>query len=118
MPADRYDRFVSANRELRGFLERVNELVHGPSDVGPGELRTIGLLLETMAPVIAEKPTAVAVDAGLQTQFLEYIANLRALQTSLEQVRCVMFARLTQIDAAREHMNGLQGWANAYRRTA
>lgn len=118
MPPGRLDRFLSANRELRNFLDRVDAMVHGTGDVGPGELRAIGRLLEAMSPEIGEASPAVSGDAPLQGQILEYIGNLRALQVSLEQVRCVMFARLTQIDAARQHMDGLQGWANAYRQTA
>jgi len=118
MPPGRFDRFLSANRELHNFLERVDGMVHGIGDVGPGELRAIGRLLETMAPEIGEASHAVSADVALQPQIQEYVGNLRALQASLEQVRCVMFARLTQIDAARQHMDGLQGWANAYRQTA
>jgi hypothetical protein len=118
MPAGRIDRFFSANRELGKFLEQVDALVRGTSDVGPGELRAIGRLLEIMAPEIGEASLAVSADAALQAQIQVYVGNLRALQASLEQVRCVMFARLTQIAAARQHMDGLQGWANAYRQTA
>ena len=118
MPAGRLDRFLSANRELRNFLEKVDALVHGTSDVGPGELRAIGRLLETLAPEIVEASPAVSADAALHAQIQEYIRNLQALQASLEQVRCVMFARLAQIEAARQHMAGLHGWSHAYRQTA
>jgi hypothetical protein len=118
MPTGRFDRFVSANRELRSFLRRVDELVHGTSDVDAAELRAVSCLLESMAPEIGETSSAAPIDSGLQTQVQEYISNLRTLQASLEQVRCVMFARLAQIDAARQHMNGLQSWTNAYRQTA
>jgi hypothetical protein len=117
MPAGRLNRFLSANRELRNFLERLDAMVHGTGEVGPGELRAIGRLLEIMSPEIGEASHAVSADAALQAQIQEYVGNLRALQASLERVRCVMFARLTQIDAARQHMDGLQGWANAYRQT-
>jgi hypothetical protein len=118
MPTDRHGHFLSANCELRNFLERVDAMVHGTGDVGPGELRAIGRLLETMAPEIGEASHAVSADAALQAQIQEYAGNLRALQASLEQVRCVMLARLTQIEAARQHIAGLRGWANAYRQTA
>jgi hypothetical protein len=118
MPPSRPDRFLSANRDLRNFLERVDAMVHGTGDVSPGELPAIGRLLETMAPEIGEASHAASADAALQAQIQEYVGNLRALQAALEQVRCVMFARLTQIDAARQHMNGFQGWARAYRQTA
>lgn len=118
MPADRHDRFLSANRELRNFLERVDALVHGTSDVGVDELRALGCLLEAMAPEMGEASLAVSVDTVLQAQIQEYIGNLRELQASLEQVRCVMFARLAQIDSARQHIDGFRGWVDAYRQTA
>jgi len=60
MPAGRLNRFLSANRELRNFLERVDAMAHGTGDVGPGELRAIGRLLETMAPEIGEASHAVS----------------------------------------------------------
>jgi len=118
MTTGRLDRLLSANRELGSFLQRVDELVHGTSNIDAGELRAVSRLLESMAPEIGETSPAVSLDSGLQMQIQDYIGNLRALQTSLEQVRCVMFARLAQIDAARQHMNGLQSWADAYRQTA
>jgi hypothetical protein len=118
MPTDRYDRFLSANLELRGFLERVDALVHGAGEVDAGNLGAIGRLLDAMAPEIGETSHGISGDAVLEEQIQEYISNLRRLQASLEQVRCVMFARLAQIGAARQHMIGLQGWANAYRQTA
>jgi hypothetical protein len=117
MPTDRKDHFLSANRELRSFLERVDALVHGAGDVGPGELRAIGQLLEAMAPEINEATTGAPDDAVLRAQIKQYIDNLRTLRVSLEQVRCVMFARLARIGAARQHMEGLHGWANAYGQT-
>jgi hypothetical protein len=118
MPTGRFDRLISANRELRSFLERVDELVHGTCNIDAEQLHAVSCLLESMSPEIGETSPAVPIDSGLHTQVQEYISNLRALQASLEQVRCVMFARLAQIDAARQHMNGLQSWANAYRQTA
>ncbi len=118
MPAGRLDRFLSANRELRVFLERVEALVHGTGDIGADELRALGRLLEAVAPEIGKASRDGSTDAVVQAQIEEYIGNLRALQACLEQVRCVMFARLAHIDAARQHINGLQGWVNAYRQTA
>jgi hypothetical protein len=118
MPADRHNRLLSANCELRSFLERVDALVHGTGDVDAIELRALGRLLEVMAPEIGEASRGPSVDAVLQALIREYTDNLRALQTSLDQVSCVMLARRAQIEAAQQHLDGLQGWTNAYRQTA
>jgi hypothetical protein len=92
-------------------------LVRGTNDVGAEDLRAIGRLLETMAPELAAV-SHNASDAALQEQVQRYISNLRSLQVSLEQIRCVMLARRAKLDSARQHVEGVRSWANAYRQTA
>ena len=118
MNSNRSDLFASANLELYAFLSRVDGLVQGTSDLDAKDVRAIGRLLETMSPEIANAPRNVSDDACAQEQVQQYISNLRSLQVSLEQVRCVMLARRAKLDAARQHIEGVQGWANAYRQTA
>jgi ABC-type phosphate transport system auxiliary subunit len=118
MPAGYLNSLLSANRELRNFLERVDALIHGTSDLGADQLRALGHILEAMAPEISEAKRAASLDASLQAEIREYTANLQALQASIEQVRCVLLARRAQIEAAQQHLGGLQGWTSAYRRTA
>jgi hypothetical protein len=113
MPPGRHDHFLSANRELRNFLERVDAMVHGTGDVGPGELRAIGRLLETMAPEIGEASHTVSADAALQAQTQEYVKNLRAFLGALEKVRSIMLARRAQLKAAKGQTGGLHGWVHA-----
>ena len=117
MQADQHNRLLSANRELHSCLERMDALVHGKSDIGADELRALGQLLEATTPEVSEAKRNVPVDAVVQSQVQEYIGNLRALQVSLEQVRCVMLARRADLDVARQHIQGLQGWVDAYRQT-
>lgn len=118
MPDDHHNRLLYANRELRNFLERVNHLVHGTGEIAAVDLRALGQLLKSMAPEIAASSRDASADAALQAQVREYTGNLRALQASLEQVRCVLLARRAQIEAAQQHVDGFQGWASAYRQTA
>jgi hypothetical protein len=117
MPTDRSSRLLSANRELRSFLARVDGMVHGTADIGAGDLRELGRLLRSMAPEISEGSSHVSVDAALRALIQEYTGNLRALQSSLDQVRCVMLARRVQMEAAGQRLQGLQSWTSAYRQT-
>jgi len=118
MNAHRVNLFFSSNQELSAFLSRAEALVHGTGDVGWEELAALGRLLNTMAPEMAEAAHPDFADAALQEQVQRYVAHLRSLQVALEQVRCVMLARRAKLDAARQHVEAVQGWANAYRQTA
>ena len=118
MPSERYDHLLSANRELRNFLERVDALTQDAADVDASDLRALHRLVDAMAPEICKPSIGDIADAALQSQIQEYRRNLRALQTSLEQVRSVMLARRAQIEIAREHVDHFQNWADAYQQTA
>lgn len=111
-------RLIFANRELRTFLNLVDALVQGRGDVVPADLRAIGRLLQSMAPEIGDPASRVSEDAERQALIEEYADSLRAVQTALEQVRCVMLARLTQMSAEQGRLGRLQGWARAYQQTA
>ena len=117
MTSDHLAIFVSANRELGAFLARIDGLVHGKSDVSAEQLRLIGRFLESMGPEMTAASRDTSMNAELQSQVREYIQNLRALQSSLEQVQCVMLARRAKLDKAQRHVQGLQGWVSAYRQT-
>jgi hypothetical protein len=45
------------------------------------------------------------------------VTNLRALQSALEKVRCVMLARKMQLETKKNHLAGVRGWVSAYHRT-
>jgi hypothetical protein len=108
----------TVNREVRNFLGRIDGLVRGTTEIGAGELRAIRRLLEAMGPDVQEASRYSSVDALLQAQLEAYADNLRRLEASLNQVRCVMLARRARMDAAQRHVDGIRGWINAYRQTA
>jgi hypothetical protein len=118
MAANSHELFVSANHELRAFLTRTEGLVHGTSDMDAEDLRALGRLLQRVAPEMEASSRIGNSDMALEEQVQLYIANLRSLQVCLEQVRCVMLARRSKLEAARQHIEGVQSWANAYRQTA
>lgn len=117
MSADSHDHLLRANRELQEFLKRAEGLVQGRGEIVGDDLRSIGRLLEATTPELGELSRQLANNAEMQALIQEYTSNLRCLQTSLEQIRCVMLARRAQLDAERRRLNRLHGWADAYRRT-
>jgi len=66
----------------------------------------------TLAPEIGDASRSETLDTSLQHEIAEYVKNLRALQSVLEKVRCAMLARQVQLEAAKRHMDRLQGWVD------
>jgi hypothetical protein len=118
MSTNRHLALGAVNREVAGLLRRVDGLVHGTGDIGAAELRRVRRLLEAMGPEVKEALANGSVDALLRRQIETYAENLKALESSLNQVKCVMLARRARMDAAQRHVDGLRGWVNAYRQTA
>lgn len=117
MEPRRHIRFVAANQELRGLLARVEALANGTGNVTAYDLQGLAQRLQNIAPEIGDASRSETLDSALQIEVAEYVRNFRALQAALERVRCVMLSRRVQLEAAKRHMDGLQGWVNAYHRT-
>lgn len=113
----KYARFVAANEELRGFLYRVDGLVKGTEAVTEGDLRSVSQRIANLAPEVGDASRGAALDKELQEEIAQYVHNLRALQSALEKVRCVMLARKVQIESAKRHVEGVKGWVDAYTQT-
>jgi hypothetical protein len=112
-----HQRFAAANQELSEFLRKVDGLANGTELITEHDLQSLSQRLSDLAPEVADGLKAQASAHGQQDELLEYIGNLRTLQTSLETVYCVMLARKVQLDGAKRHLHGLQGWVNAYNQT-
>jgi hypothetical protein len=112
-----HERFLVANQELRDFLRKVEHLAQGTGMVTDGDLKALSLRLSTLAPEVGDASRSETLDADLRNEVAEYVKNLRALQTALENVRCIMLARKLQLENAKHHLYGLQGWVNAYSQT-
>jgi len=114
----RLELFQAANRDLESFLQRVDQLVHGAGEIDADQWQAVRRLVASLAPDVPEASLQAAADPLLDAQLRAYAANLRALEASLNQVRCVMLARRAHTDAAQRHVDGLRSWVNAYRQTA
>lgn len=113
----KHERFAAANQELRGFLRRVDGLVRGTESVSEGDLRAVSQRIANLAPEVGDAARGATLDQQLQEEIAEYVRNLRALQTALEKVRCVMLARKVQIESAKRHVAGVKNWVEAYTHT-
>lgn len=110
----KHERFTAANDELRGFLRRVDGLVNGTQSVSEGDLRSVSQRIANLAPEVGDASRGATLDQSLQEEIAEYVRNLRALQTALERVRCIMLARKVQLESAKRHVEGVKGWVDAY----
>jgi hypothetical protein len=117
MDQHKHARFLIANQELREFLRRVENLTQGTGTISDGDLKILSRRLSTLDPEVGDASRSETLDTELRNEVAEYVKNLRALQTALEKVRCIMLGRKLQIEGARRHLHGLQGWVNAYTQT-
>jgi len=113
----KYERFTAANDELRGFLRRVDGLANGTQSVSEGDLRSVSQRIANLGPEVGDASRGATLDQPLQEEIAEYVRNLRALQTALERVRCVMLARKVQLESAKRHVEGVKDWVDAYNHT-
>ncbi len=117
MESQNYQQFATANQEFSIFLQKVAGLTNGTDSITEGDLQSLSRHLAALAPIAGEVLAAQAHENEHQDDVTEYVMNLRSLQTALETIHCVMLARKAQLDGARRHLCGLQGWVNAYQQT-
>jgi hypothetical protein len=113
----KHERFIAANDELRGFLRRVDGLANGTQSVSEGDLRSVSQRIANLGPEVGDASRGATLDQPLQEEIAEYVRNLRALQSALERVRCIMLARKVQLESAKRHVEGVKGWVDAYNHT-
>ncbi len=117
MNSQKHERFAAANQELSQFLRRVDGLATGTDSITERDLQALSQRISTLAPEVGDASRGERLDHEIQNEIAEYVTNLRALQTALERVRCVMLARKLQLDGAKRHLHGLQKWVDAYSQT-
>lgn len=117
LTSPKHERFAAANEELRGFLERVDGLANGTASITEGDLRAVSQRIANLSPEVGEASRGEVLDQQVQLEIAEYVRNLRALQSALEKVRCIMLARKAHLESAKRHLDSLQGWVDAYNQT-
>jgi hypothetical protein len=117
MEPHKREQFATANHELRNFLQQADGLVDGTGTVTAEDLKSIWMRLLNLAPEVGAPSRRETIAADPRDEVAQYVKNLQTLRDALEKVRCVMLARRAQLEAAKRHIDGLQGWINAYQQT-
>jgi hypothetical protein len=117
MERAKHQRFFAANRELRDFLRRAEGLASQSGTANEEELNAIWPRLQDLAAVAEDTGGCETLDDELQEEIAAYVKNLRALQQTVETIRCVMLARCAQPETPQRQLRGLHGWGHAYQLT-
>lgn len=117
MELGKHQRFASANKELSDFLAKVDCLTRGTESITERDLQNLSQRLATLAPEVGDASRGATLDKSLQDEIGRYVTNLRALQSALETLHCIMLARKLQLEAAKRHLDGVQNWVHTYSQT-
>ena len=86
----KHERFLSANQELRGFLQLVERVADGACMISDSDLQIMSQRLFIGSPSIGDASRGETLDADLRNGIAEYVTNFLALQTTLEKLRRIM----------------------------
>jgi hypothetical protein len=114
MELAKHQRFFAANQELRDFLRRAEGLASQSGTVNEEELNAIWPRLPDLAPEVEDTAGCEMLDDELQEEIAAYVKNFRALQQTVETIRCVILARHAELEAPKRQLRGLHGWGHAY----
>jgi hypothetical protein len=117
MEKSNQDRVREAEAKIRFLLFRAREALAGRRDFTVKEIRDISERLGQMEPIVSNATDLRAADTGLDADLKTYAGTLRELQTTLEQVRFMLLARVAHVDAARSHLKTVNLWATAFKQT-
>jgi hypothetical protein len=108
----KHEGFAAANEELRGFLRRVDSIADNMGSVASRELWSSSRRLLNLDPEVGDAARGKTLDADLQIEIAEYVKNLRALQTVLAKVQCIVVARNLQQKSGRRRSERLHDFIN------
>ena len=108
----KHEGFAAANEELRGFLRRADNLAANMGSVASGELWSSSQRLLNLDPEVGDAARGETLDADVQNEIAEYVKNLRALQTVLAKVQCIVVARKLQRKSGRRRSERLHEFVN------
>jgi hypothetical protein len=102
-----HPRSLSANQELRCFLQCLESVADGTRTVTDQDLDNISLRLMTLAPQIGDASRSETLDTTLQNEVAEYVKNIGALQGVMKKVRCAMTATRAHQETKNQNMGAL-----------
>jgi hypothetical protein len=106
-----------ANGKLRAILAQVRDGLAGRQDITCETIRDILQQITQLAPVASQAAALRGMDPALDSSLETYADNLSDLQDALEQVRFMLLARQSSLEASRSHLETVNRWATAFQQT-
>lgn len=113
----------ASNAQLATALEQIVLALAGRGPFGAEELRAVACGVAQAAPLAARaaEPRARGTQEHewrvLAEELQVYTGRLRALQTQLDGLRCVLLARGAAIRARQAHLQSLERWSASWQQT-
>ena len=104
-------RIQQANAMLAGALSHLRETLNGHQDFNVEIIQALARPLQEVAPALAQASELRASDPGLAADLQQYADTLSALHGVLDQVRFMLLARQTSLQASLSHLETMNLWA-------
>jgi DNA repair exonuclease SbcCD ATPase subunit len=105
------------NAHLAELMEDARRALRGEAEFNVTKVRRLRQALEEMTPIAARSAELRLVEPELAGEINRYEAQLRELQTTLQQIRVMLLARRASFRATRAQMNAVSRWASAFHQT-
>ncbi len=102
---------------LAGALSHVRGTLSGHQDFNVEIIHAITLPLKVASPILAQAAELRATDPDLSADLQEYADTLSALHGVLDQVRFMLLARQTSLQASLSHLETMNLWATTLNQT-
>ena len=112
-----HDKVNEINGQLASMLANTKRALNGESEFGVEQVQALAALTAPMASVMERAVDLRKMHPELAEPLDSYKSLLRELQTVVEQVRMMLLAKRSQIDAGRVQLAAVTQWANALGRT-
>lgn len=106
-----------ANGTLRAILAQVRDGLAGRQEITCETIRDILRQITPLAPVASQGAALRGTDPSLDASLAAYAEHLSDLQDALEQVRFMLLARQSSLQASRSHLETVNLWATAFQQT-
>jgi hypothetical protein len=107
------DKIGDINAQLAAMLADTKRALAGEREFGAEQVRSLSEPIAAMALVMERAAELRKLHPEIAGPLDLYKSQLNELQTTLEQVRMMLLARRSQMDAGRVQLEAVSQWANA-----
>ena len=117
MSSPLHQKIETANARIQVLLTHTRGALAGEREFGVEQVRALSVPIQEMAPVMQQAAELRAREPEIAGALDQYKAQLRELQTALDQVRMMLLAKRGQMDSGRVQLDAVSQWAAVLRQT-